>query len=833
MPPPPEPTPPPTVVEELELEARRIVGKLAGEFARMCKEKGLEEPQIVGTSKQDGPHTLLGHKGLPPHAFIQWLKEDGEVLPDLAAELRPAIVRMVRSEVKDGPSCGLCGNENDARYSGIRDLILKHLFRALNQDIDLHKRRRDARLWRSPSLQGSADDSDPNFAKPGELAARQQQKDKALRRLVFEYELLGEYSHAARSFDSLLEMPGNIDDGATWCSYARFLMRCGQRQPEALDALRRGVSLRPEEQGPSFEEAAFLACMMQNHALPVASQGPEPTPAARFEAARSVLEGYADRHPGERLPLYFLFVVHALEAYAVQAEADSAAADGEVGGSDADMGLSLKAARATAQVFRAQAMKYLELARTAPQIFQGTLSNPQFTELQVLSRKEQLNRGEITEAPPCPKLPPAWEPEPQPAFAPEEEVHRYPDKEDTAALQCVDLMLHLGIPSFVRFLINDASEDYGFISQKSVNSEKCKLQLIKAAMLSCDWDDAIAQIQDLFSNVTDRLRDAWLLLGECHYRRAKATGSSDSAKFAGALQAYEEVMNFFDEVEDGGEGTSPTKKTLADPVLHLRVASIYYMRAEESAFTDSEAMAMAVEHYTRSLQIAQTAEAWRNAGVCKYRQARLLGNNFESPELVNKRQGLLRDAVRFLSEANLLDNSRPQINAWLAICSVELGLAQVAKQTLRQVLRYEEHLDHSTAVELASVLLRFSDERCAGPGERGVLIQDGRYGSESIAVARIALARKDSVEAHYILAQALALQGELAAAVEEFCHAIVGMDVDSQQHERAAQAARDCARRLVGEPQYAAQVEAAVTAAAQGRSVAAADSSSGGAAPGG
>eukprot|EP00971_Amphidinium_carterae_P249583 4953851-Amphidinium_carterae.1 len=45
------------------------------------------------------------------------------------------VVRFVRAECKDGPSCGLTGNEKDAKYSMIRDLILQHLFRALNKDV--------------------------------------------------------------------------------------------------------------------------------------------------------------------------------------------------------------------------------------------------------------------------------------------------------------------------------------------------------------------------------------------------------------------------------------------------------------------------------------------------------------------------------------------------------------------------------------------------------------------------------------------------------------------------------------------------------------------------
>merc|ERR550534_839444 len=164
-----------------------------------------------------------------------------------------------------------------------------------------------------------------------------------------------------------------------------------------------------------------------------------------------------------------------------------------------------------------------------------------------------------------------------------------------------------------------------------------------------------------------------------------------------------------------------------DAVLHLRVASIHYRQAEESAFADVEAMDKAIEHYKRSLAVMQTAEAWRNAGICAYRQACLLPR--DGPEdSQHRRLGFLRDAQRFLIEANLLDNSRPQVNAWLSICAVELGRKQVAKQAIRQVLRVAERLDYTCAAELAAVLVRFSDERQAPrPADRGTLFRDGRY----------------------------------------------------------------------------------------------------------
>lgn len=404
-------------------------------------------------------------------------------------------------------------------------------------------------------------------------------------------------------------------------------------------------------------------------------------------------------------------------------------------------------------VVQAEALKYLELARAMPQICNGNLSSCKFQELGALTRIEQLARDEAAEVPQVTRIPPAWEPHAMPAFASYESVHRLPDPEDAVALKVLDLMLHFGIPNFVSFLIRDTGDAYNFLSPATINSEACRLQLVKAAMLGGDWDLAIQLTMDLINSVGDRLRQIYVLLGECYFRRAKAVGTGSAADFADSLRAFETVLSFLP------EGESSTSQS-EDPVLHLRVATIFYMQAEEASFSDAEIMAKAVTHYKKSLQIVRTAEAWRNAGVCAYRQACLLSRRLDDASLAKQRQGLLRDALQFFKEANRMDNSRPQINAWLVVCAVELGLVQIAKQTLRQVLRHPERLDFATAAELAQLLLRFSNERNAESGERKVFVQDGRYAQEAAAVARIALTLGESEEVRRILASALEMTGE-------------------------------------------------------------------------
>merc|ERR1719230_715344 len=107
-----------------------------------------------------------------------------------------------------------------------------------------------------------------------------------------------------------------------------------------------------------------------------------------------------------------------------------------------------------------------------------------------------------------------------------------------------------------------------------------------------------------------------------------------------------------------------------DPVIHLRVGWIYYHISRASDFRDSEAMVKAKEHYKLSLIVAPTAEAWQRSGVCAYRLAVMAKRGkFEGAG----EQSLFEEAMQCLTEANIMDEWRPQINTWLVICAVEMG----------------------------------------------------------------------------------------------------------------------------------------------------------------
>mmetsp|Transcript_50052 Transcript_50052/g.134692 ORF Transcript_50052/g.134692 Transcript_50052/m.134692 type:complete len:1342 (+) Transcript_50052:5144-9169(+) len=820
IPPPPQKPPPPTASEEMVLETRKMVGRLAVEFARMACDGGLEEGQATGPGDEVGPHSLLGRQATQRWMLLDWLNGKDGCYKELAAELRPAIVRLVRSEAKDGPACGISGNKNDALYSSIRDLILKHMFRGLNHEVRAQKQKRDAKLWRSPPLTGEADDYDPRFGKPADLAAHQAQQDSTLQRLIFEAELLGDWDRATALFQDRLALGRNVEKGETWFEYARFLMRCGQRQLEAEKALRYAVSLRPVSEGPSLPEATFLAMLLQNHDQPSALGSSQAEHLTRFGAARSLLAARVGALPAERVPLLLLFALLAIEAGRLRAEhAEAAAADPE--GQDA------KRLSAVIASLDAEAKKYISLARQSPHVFRGTLGSrgadglPTFPELERLAKREQLNRGETKEVPQRPAMPAAWEPERCPVFPSDESVHPAAEACDEAALECIDLMLHCGVPFFVPLLIHGLPQEYGFLSPASVNSERCRLQLIRAAMLSADWEGALELIGQLFESCSDRLPEVHALRAECLHRAvSEQFYSADGGALAAGSEAYKPALAAFEDalafyaVPGAGGAPAEVPSPGRDPVLHLRMASIHYMQAEESLFVDEAAMDKAVFHFKQSLLAGQTAEAWRGAGVCAYRKAQLHRQRGGSSE---RTAALLGEALSHLTEANFLDKVRPQINAYLVMCAVQLGKVQVAKQALREVLRHADALDDSTARELTQILLEFSDEslsRLAGrESERGRLAKDGRYAREAASMAAVLLARRPSPEAHLFVGRACALLGEHAEAVGSFCAALELCDAESPSLGPAADAARDSASRLAAEPAYSAKVEEAIARA--------------------
>lgn len=216
-----------------------------------------------------------------------------------------------------------------------------------------------------------------------------------------------------------------------------------------------------------------------------------------------------------------------------------------------------------------------------------------------------------------------------------------------------------------------------------------------------------------------------------------------------------------------------------------------------------------MEHFKRVLMIAPTADAWMHSGILSYKLWLLKRDpSAQEPDIQ-----LLQDAISFLTEANILDVVRPQISAWLVICSAELGQVQMAMQAYRQVMCHIDRLDISTATELSEVLLRFSDEESPALLWQRKLVRQGRYAKEALALAQVILKRSESGVGHHLAAQAHMNLGDDLAAVQELRVAIPFFDDDPEYQDAVVDAARACAKRLLGEPEWAMIVEQEVASA--------------------
>lgn len=463
------------------------------------------------------------------------------------------------------------------------------------------------------------------------------------------------------------------------------------------------------------------------------------------------------------------------------------------------------------------ASKYLELARAPQKAFDGTIApygldgQPYFVDLEELVQRERFERKLLEAVPDArPEQPAAWESAPFPPMVSYESRHAQEASEDEAALACIDLMLYFGIAGLVPFTTIQAAQAYGFLSPQTVASERVQLQLVKALMLQGRWLDAITFLEKLLAPC-DRLRSAHLLLGECQYRAAKESELDKAGGVEGTMEFYTKARSSFETALDfvPDPKASVNCAVPGDDVVHFRLASIHFAYAAAADFKDEGSLSSAMLHYKRSLLISPTAEVWLCAGICAYRQA-CLGRQrslfrckepapeYQSgdPDQVRKRQNAFKEASQYLTEANLLDATRPQTNAWLVICAVEMANVQIAKQTLRQVLRYDTRLDAATCLELAVVLLRCSDESRAGPGERKWIAQNGRYAAEAIMVANLLASFSDCGEVHYILGLAHILNGNDGAALPELQAAVPWFNHDTPCQDEINNVICLCSGRL-------------------------------------
>jgi tetratricopeptide (TPR) repeat protein len=663
--------------------------------------------------------------------------------------------------------------------------------KAINTDVNLQGYRRDAKTWKNPPLYG---DGDENFFEQEDIIIQQHAEDKKLQRLAFECEMYGEFDRATRMFGQRLQLPQNQQNFDLWLQYARFLMRTQQKQPEAEEALRFAISLVSLETADA-NAVLFLACIMMNRKLPC-SLSDEPRE-LRFNAALTLLTIVLERNPADAASNFFMYLVYATEVKEVDEE--------------------------TAKDYNTKAKKYLALSRAGESIFNDTLpsldeeGDPYFPELEGLVARETANRAGGQQAFQQVDVPPAWLASTYNTYPTFNEVHLLPKKKDECALESIDRLLLFGMPYFSRYLMLEAAQEHGFISQASLESERCQLQLVKTLMMLGQYEEAVEACNELLL-VCDRLCEAYLLLGECHFRLSMRAPPENTKELQDiSMKHFQTALGFLDEPKEEGHHkvTQDVEINNKDPVIHIRVASIYYARAEESGWTDAKSMNLAKEHYKCSLLLCPTAEGWRNSGICAFRTAVLK----KKEGLSEEEDAMYQEAMECLTQANLMDESRPKINAWLTICAIELGKTTIARQAFRQTMSKEDELDFDTAMELAQTLLHFSDLKNLEYEGGEDIVRPGLYAREALSAAKAALMKQDSGEAHFIIGQALMMLGEDKEAMGELRGAIAWFYDQPDRQQQVAEVARTCAARIIDEPRMMEVVDEDLQVASERRKV--------------
>merc|ERR1712159_850252 len=102
-----------------------------------------------------------------------------------------------------------------------------------------------------------------------------------------------------------------------------------------------------------------------------------------------------------------------------------------------------------------------------------------------------------------------------PVFEKFQSMHALPSYKDEAILDSIDRCLLFGMPKFSRYLLTEAPKLYSFIEERSLKSERCQLQLIKAQMMLMEWEEALASCAEMLAE-QERNAEAWVLYGELY-----------------------------------------------------------------------------------------------------------------------------------------------------------------------------------------------------------------------------------------------------------------------------------------------------------------------------
>lgn len=789
IPDPPGEKGPQTPMEVFESTVKLAVGKLTKQFAKACCDRGLMQNQILGPGGLLSEYQLLG-KDVRRREFLRWIKADGEgrdALQELAEEFRISLARVVRKEGTGVPECAMHGDERDIMYSDMWKKLLQHVVSAINSDVGVQMWRRDAKLWKHKPLYG---DGDENFFEAEDLAIQQRERDKNLQRLIYECEMYSAHDRATVFYKEKLELPFNKRNFDQWYDYARFLMRCGQRQVEAEKALRYAISLKGIDSCDS-QALLFLACTFINRTG--ASSVPEDE---RFDMAQCLFSIYLSRDPADPVANFFFYLMYAVQY--------------------SDTGDEL---------CKANAAKFLKISKAEPEFFTSILPSlkpdftPNFPELDALYHQELVARGEDeTKEPEVYETPPLWMSAKYPVFEKFYALHALPSYKDEAILDSIDRILLFGMPKFTKYLLTEAPQLYNFIEEKSLRSERCQMQLIKAQMMLMEWESALEACGLLLAE-QDRNPEAWILYGELLFRCALdyEDGEKKDEKFRESQAAFQTACQFMalqppdkkerEQMSADEKTTSETEIDNRDPVIQLRLGAIHYHFAEKSNFTDEKEMYLAKERYKSSLLLVETAEAWRNAGVCAFRLAQIAKSRADAAT----EDVYYAEAKECLMMANEKDNTRPKIWAWLCICCIEGGYSNQVVQSYRFVMERAADVEWQTLLELAQRFLRFSDPANAAYEGGPAFVRAGLYAREAQEIASLVIQQIDKIdswpppnrsigEARSILGNALMWQGQMAQAFVELRAALSFLDVDEKKQNMVADLARRCAAEIPEDP---------------------------------
>ncbi|CAD7939803.1 unnamed protein product [Amoebophrya sp. A120] len=693
--------------EEAVINALAVLGR---DYAKYATELGcLDRNQLLGP---------LGWRDL-----LDRIESGGEEGSPLLKALRPALQRLVRSRVvaygRDRlPCAGLYGDERDAKYTDMSRELCALIFCTINSEHAKYGWRRDTSLWKNPDSAYEPEE----FWRPAELRKQEATRDAQYRQLAFESEMIGDRPRAGRVWARRLQLTRNHIDAAVWVDYARFCMRCLRNREEAVRALTHSISIVRTLDRVPVDSLLFMSCLQLT--------------ARSYDSAELFAAECARRIPSSFAGNFLLFLV---QAYAGNSRSAS---------------------------------KYWSLAQKQKTFFGQALPEREDS-FSSLSKRELAQRGLATFLEDVARTPAA---EPKsgsdaettsvegfakkfPAFPHAATVRALPDGADRRVLDVIDQLLSLGMADLVLFLLDhmdgNPEEDEGLVrfivTEKTRQSERCRLQIVKAYMLQQSFGKARKALKNLIESVTDRNSEAWILLGECEFRLNS---------LAPSREAFEKALTF---LQTGAN---------EDPVLLLRLGRIYL---EAGLYAEGSAM------YQRSLAVFPSSQAWLMAGVCWLKLAETDASASE--------KGLL-----CLRESNLRDGTRPEIWAWLGMAAMRTGKVGLAKQAINFAALPDsitgELVTIKTAAELVELTLAYGTEYTEEAGflarkilERGLAQEEDEEGNnkskEQAADVALQLQPDEEGQFHFLLGQVYQRAKNWLGAFFEYRMAVPFYQADS------------------------------------------------------